>query len=427
MNILILGSGGREHALAWKIKQSPKCDAIFIAPGNGGTHTVGTNLDLDLKNFEEVENAIQANKIDMLIVGPEDPLVHGIVDHIKSNKKLGKLKIIGPGAKGAQLEGSKEFAKEFMKKYKIPTAEARTVTKDNLEETIKYMERLEPPYVLKADGLAGGKGVIITEELEEARKSLRELIEGKKFGEASEKVLLEQFLKGIEVSFFVVTDGKDYRILPEAKDYKRIGEKDTGLNTGGMGAVSPVVFADRTFKEKVNKQVIKPTIDGLKKENIDYCGFIFFGLISVGGDPYVIEYNVRMGDPETEVVLPRIKTDFLELLEAAADGELVDTEIEYERFTATTVVYVSRGYPEFYEKGHDVTLGDTRTVLPFHAGTIIKDGKLITNGGRVIALTGLGKNLGEALSKSYSGGKEVNWEGKKYRQDIGFDLKELGQ
>ncbi|WP_420576257.1 phosphoribosylamine--glycine ligase [Ekhidna sp.] len=427
MNILILGSGGREHALAWKVKQSPKCGKIFIAPGNGGTHKVGTNLDLDPKNFEKVGEAIKENEIDMLIIGPEDPLVNGIVDHLRSSKDFKKLKIIGPNAKGAMLEGSKEYAKEFMKKYDIPTADARTVTEENLEETIKYMERLEPPYVLKADGLAGGKGVIITEELEEARKSLRNLIEDKKFGAASEKVLLEQFLKGIEVSFFVLTDGKDYRILPEAKDYKRIGEKDTGLNTGGMGAVSPVVFADRAFKEKVNKRIIKPTIDGLKKEKIDYCGFIFFGLINVGGDPYVIEYNVRMGDPETEVVLPRIKTDFLELLIATADKNLIDTEIEYERFTASTVMYVSRGYPEFYEKGHEITVGDIRTVLPFHAGTTMKDGKLITNGGRVIALTGLGKNLGEALSKSYAGGREINWEGKRFRGDIGFDLKALGQ
>lgn len=427
MNILILGSGGREHAIAWKVKQSPKCGEIFIAPGNGGTHKVGTNLDIDPKNFEKVEEALKEHEIEMLIVGPEDPLVNGIVDHLRKIKEFKKLMIIGPNAKGAMLEGSKEYAKEFMKKHGIPTADARTVTAENLEETIKYMERLEPPYVLKADGLAGGKGVIITEELEEARKSLRNLIEDKKFGAASEKVLLEQFLKGIEVSFFVITDGKDYRILPEAKDYKRIGERDTGLNTGGMGAVSPVVFADRAFKERVNKTIIKPTIDGLKKAKIDYCGFIFFGLINVGGDPYVIEYNVRMGDPETEVVLPRIKSDFLELLIAAANKTLIDTEIEYERFTASTVMYVSRGYPEFYEKGHEITVGNITTVLPFHAGTKMQDGKLITNGGRVIALTGLGKNLGEALSKSYAGGQEVNWEGKKYREDIGFDLKELGQ
>ncbi|MEQ9466177.1 MAG: phosphoribosylamine--glycine ligase [Ekhidna sp.] len=427
MNILILGSGGREHALAWKIKQSPKSGKIFIAPGNGGTHKVATNLDLDIKNFDKVGEAIKAHEIDMLVVGPEDPLVEGIVDHFRADKDFKKLKIIGPTAKGAMLEGSKEYAKEFMKRHNIPTADARTVTKENLEETLKYMERLDPPYVLKADGLAGGKGVIITEELEEARKSLRNLIEDRKFGQASEKVLLEQFLKGIEVSFFVITDGKDYRILPEAKDYKRIGERDTGLNTGGMGAVSPVVFADRAFKEKVNERIIRPTVQGLKKEKIDYCGFIFFGLINVGGDPYVIEYNVRMGDPETEVVLPRIKTDFLELLLAAADNNLVDTEIEYERFTASTVMYVSRGYPEFYEKGHEISVGDLKTVLPFHAGTKLQDGKLVTNGGRVIALTGLGKNLGEALSKAYAGGREINWEGKKFREDIGFDLKALGQ
>lgn len=427
MNILIIGSGGREHTIAWKVKQSPKCENLYLAPGNGGTDKIATNLPIDGKDFEKVAAALKEYKIDLLIVGPEEPLVRGLVDFLQKDKTLKKLKIIGPTAKGAQLEGSKEYAKEFMKKYKIPTADARTVTKENLEETIKYMERVDPPYVLKADGLAGGKGVIITEELEEARSELRKLIEDKKFGEASEKVLLEQFLRGIEVSFFVVTDGKDYRILPEAKDYKRIGEKDTGLNTGGMGAVSPVIFADRAFKEKVNKQIIKPTIEGLKKEKIDYCGFIFFGLINVGGDPYVIEYNVRMGDPETEVVLPRIKSDFLELLLAATEGKLIDMDIEYERFTATTVMYVSRGYPEFYEKGHEITVGDIRTVLPFHAGTKIEDGKLITSGGRVIALTGLGKNLGEALSKSYSGGEQINWEGKKFRQDIGFDLKALGQ
>ena len=427
MNILILGSGGREHAIAWKIKQSPKCGKIYLAPGNGGTEEIATNLSINPKNFDEVADAIKQNQIELLVVGPEDPLVHGIVDFLRKDEQLQDLRIVGPTAEGAQLEGSKEYAKEFMKRYKIPTADAVTVTKENLEETLKKMERMEPPYVLKADGLAGGKGVIITEELAEARSELRKLIEDRKFGEASEKVLLEQFLKGIEVSFFVLTDGEDFRILPEAKDYKRIGEKDTGLNTGGMGAVSPVIFADRAFKEKVSKTIIKPTIDGLKKEGIDYCGFIFFGLISVRGNPYVIEYNVRMGDPETEVVLPRIKSDFLELLIATAERKLIDVDIEYERYTASTVVYVSRGYPEFYEKGHEITIGDARAVLPFHAGTTHKDGKLVTNGGRVMALTGLGKNLAEALSKSYAGGEEVSWEGKKFRQDIGFDLKALGQ
>lgn len=427
MNVLIIGSGGREHALAWKIKQSPSCGQIFIAPGNGGTQEVATNLPLNVKQFEEIAEAVLTHQIALLIVGPEDPLVNGLVDYLQQEEALKGLKIVGPTASGARLEGSKEFAKEFMLRHNIPTGKSITVTKENLEETLKYMERLASPYVLKADGLAGGKGVIITEELEEARQSLSDLITKKKFGEASEKVLIEEFLNGIEVSFFVLTDGTDYRILPEAKDYKRIGEKDTGLNTGGMGAISPVIFADRAFKEKVNERIIRPTIEGLKSEGIDYCGFIFFGLMNVNGEPYVIEYNVRMGDPETEAVLPRIKTDLLSLLVAAADGTLVDTEIEYERFTAATVVYVSRGYPEFYEKGHAIDIKDTKAVLPFHAGTKKEDSQLITNGGRVMALTGLGNNLGEALSKAYAGGNEITWEGKKYRADIGFDLKALGQ
>ncbi|MBC6401173.1 MAG: phosphoribosylamine--glycine ligase [Ekhidna sp.] len=427
MNVMIIGSGGREHALAWKIKQSSKCEKIYIAPGNGGTGNIAINLHIDIKDFREIANVIKEHAISILIIGPEEPLVKGLVDFLKGEKSLKELKIIGPSANGAQLEGSKEYAKEFMIRHKIPTAVSKTVTKKNLEETLKYMERLEPPYVLKADGLAGGKGVIITEEPEEARKSLKNLIADKKFGEAGEKVLLEEFLKGTEVSFFVITDGKDYQILPEAKDYKRIGEKDSGLNTGGMGAVSPVVFADGAFKEKVNRQIIRPTIKGLQKEGIHYCGFIFFGLMNVGGEPYVIEYNVRMGDPETEVVMPRIKGDFLDLLVAAADGNLNETKIEYEKFTAATVVYVSRGYPECYEKGHEISVGDTKSVLLFHAGTKIRNGKLVTNGGRVMASTGLGKDLDEALSKSYAGGDELQWKGKKFRQDIGFDLKALGQ
>lgn len=427
MNILILGSGGREHALAWKIKQSPKCNKIFIAPGNGGTGKVGVNINLNPNNFESVANALKKHKINMLIVGSEEPLVNGIVDYLKADNYLKALKIIGPSSKGAHLEGSKEYAKKFMKKYEIPTATAQIVTKANIEDTIKYMDSISPPYVLKADGLAGGKGVIITEDLKEAKKTLQDLIEGKKFGPASEKVLLEQFLTGIEVSFFILTDGKDYRILPEAKDYKRIGEKDTGLNTGGMGAVSPVIFADRIFKEKVNTKIIKPTIKGLRDEKIDYCGFLFFGIINVVGEPYLIEYNVRLGDPETEVILPRIKTDFLDLLSATANKQLVDTEIEYERFTAATVMYVSQGYPENYKKGYNITPGKSKNVLNFHAGTEIQDNKLITNGGRVIALTGLGNNLGEALSKIYLAGDEWDWHGKNYRQDIGSDLKDRGQ
>ncbi len=427
MNILIIGSGGREHALAWKIKQSPKCGKIFVAPGNGGTGNLATNLPLDINNFNEIVSIIKEFKIELLIVGPEEPLVRGLVDFLEKEDSIKGLKIIGPKAHGAQLEGSKEFAKEFMLRHNIPTGKSRTVTKENLKETIKYMERMKPPFVLKADGLAGGKGVIITEKLGEARKSLRGLIEDRKFGEASEKVLLEEFLKGIEVSFFVLTDGKNYRILPEAKDYKRIGEQDTGPNTGGMGAVSPVLFVDRTFKEKVNNKIIRPTIEGLQKEGIDFCGFIFFGLMNVGGEPYVIEYNVRMGDPETEVVMPRIKSDFLALLVATAQGNLIDTDIEFEHFTASTVVYVSKGYPDIYEKGHEITLGETKSLLVFHAGTKINNGKLVTNGGRVIAMTGLGKNLGEALRKTYIGGKEVNWEGKNFRKDIGFDLKAMSQ
>lgn len=427
MNILIIGAGGREHTLAWKIKQSPRCGEIFIAPGNGGTSTLATNLAINIKDFEEISRAIKNNHISLVVVGPEEPLVNGIVDFLKSEPSMEGLKIVGPTAAAARLEGSKEYAKEFMKRHGIPTAKSRTVTKENLEDSLKYMERLDPPFVLKADGLAAGKGVIITEELEEARKALRKLIEEKQFGASSEKVLIEQFLTGIEVSFFVLTDGRDYRILPEAKDYKRIGENDTGPNTGGMGAVSPVVFADRAFKEKVNKRIIRPTIEGLQKEGIDFCGFIFFGIINVKGEPFVIEYNVRMGDPETEAVLPRIKTDFLDLLVATADKTLFETEIEYERYTAATVVYVSEGYPGTYQKGFEITLGELRHVLPFHAGTIMKGGKLLTNGGRVMAVTGLGKNLPEALSNAYSAADEITWEGKRFRKDIGFDLKALGQ
>jgi len=427
MNILILGSGGREHTLAWKIKQSPKCEKIFVAPGNGGTGKIAQNLDLDLKDFDVVSESIKVNKIDLLVIGPEEPLVNGIVDFLTKDKALSDLKIIGPKSKGAMLEGSKEFSKDFMNRHKIPTAKAKVITVDNLEEGDRFLDRMNPPFVLKADGLAGGKGVIITEELQEAKKALRDLLVNKKFGKASERVLIEEFLKGIEVSFFVLTDGKDYRILPEAKDYKRIFDNDKGPNTGGMGAVSPVVFADRSFKERVSQKIIKPTIQGLKDEKIDYCGFLFFGLINVGGEPYVIEYNARMGDPETQVVLPRIKSDFLELLVATADGNLVDTDIEYERFSAATVVLVSRGYPEFYEKGHEISIGDPKMVLTFHAGTTIKEGKLVTNGGRVLALTGLGKNLAESIGKCYSCVDEVNWEGKKFRSDIGFDLTNLGQ
>lgn len=428
MNVLILGSGGREHTLAWKIAQSKNCKQVFIAPGNGGTAEVATNLAFKPTDFEAVKQAVKSHQIDLLVVGPEDPLVNGIVDELRKDDEFSNLKIVGPSAKGAKLEGSKEFAKQFMIRHEIPTAKSLTVTKDNLSETINNLSEMPAPYVLKADGLAAGKGVIITEDSEEAKETLKELIEGKKFGSASEKVLIEQFLDGIEVSFFVLTDGKDYQILPEAKDYKRIGEGDKGLNTGGMGAISPVVFADEAFKQKVENQVIKPTVEGLKKDNIDYKGFIFFGLMNVKGNPYVIEYNVRMGDPETQAVLPRIQSDFLSLLVATANGELNKTLINFEKFTTATVVSVSKGYPEAYEKGKQMQISEQNDGAKiFHAGTKLESGELLTNGGRVIAITGKGNSLREALKNAYKAGEKVSWEGKTYRSDIGKDLLELGQ
>lgn len=427
MKILVLGSGGREHALAWKIKQSPKCSGLFIAPGNGGTSEVGTNLPVDINNHEAIKELIRANAIDLVVIGPEDPLVNGLVDDLKADATFKDLRVIGPVKAGARLEGSKDFSKQFMKKYGIPTADAQTFDASSLDQGLSYLESLEPPYVLKADGLAAGKGVIITSDLDEAKQTLTDLIVGKRFGEASQHVLIEQFLLGIEVSFFVLTDGETYRILPEAKDYKRIGEHDEGPNTGGMGAVSPVIFADRIFKEKVQQRIITPTVEGLKKEGIHYTGFIFFGLISVKGEPYVIEYNVRMGDPETQAVLPRIKTDFLELLMATADGTLIDSDIEYERYTANTVVCVSEGYPGNYEKNIAIEAAKPRGVITFHAGTKREGDQLQTSGGRVLAVTGLGKNLGEAISKSQKAAEEINYRGKYFRRDIGMDLKELGQ
>jgi len=427
MNILVIGSGGREHALAWKIRQSPDCDQIFITPGNGGTDDIATSLSLKIDDIQSVKAAITEHKIDMVVVGPEEPLVNGLVDELVQDDQLDELRIIGPGKAGAMLEGSKDFSKQFMRRHGIPTADARVFSKDNLDEGMAFIDTLEPPYVLKADGLAAGKGVIITKEPDEAKDTLKELIKDKKFGEASAHVLIEEFLTGVEVSFFVLTDGESYRILPEAKDYKRIGEDDQGPNTGGMGAVSPVVFADRAFKEKVKSRIIDPTIQGLKKEGIPFKGFIFFGLMNVKGEPYVIEYNVRMGDPETQAVLPRIKTDFLHLLKATADGTLIDTEIEYERYTATTVVCVSKGYPGSYKKGITITKSQPRGVLVYHAGTKNEEGTLKTSGGRVMAVTGLGKNLGEAISKSQKAAEEIKFEGKYYRKDIGLDLKGLGQ
>lgn len=427
MNILVLGAGGREHALAWKIKQSPQCDQLFIAPGNGGTGQVGENLDLNAEDAGEVAEAVLKHQIGLLVVGPEAPLVKGLVDELKADERLGDLLIVGPQKEGAQLEGSKEFSKEFMYRYGIPTAKAKVFDATNIEEGYQFLEDSEPPYVLKADGLAAGKGVLITSDPEEARENLRELIEEKKFGEASARVLVEQFLDGIELSVFVLTDGKDYVMLPEAKDYKRIGEGDTGPNTGGMGAVSPVSFVNAPFMEKIESRIIKPTIAGLEEDGIPYCGFIFFGLINVKNDPYVIEYNVRMGDPETEAVLPRINSDLVELLVATAKGELGSHKIELAPYSSVTVMMVSEGYPGAYEKGREITFDpNMKGVIPFHAGTQIDNGQLVTNGGRVIAFTALGKNMLEAMTKCYAATGFVKWEGKTLRKDIGSDLKEYG-
>ena len=428
MNVLIIGSGGREHALAWKIKQSPRLTNLFIAPGNGGTRDIGTNITLDINDADHIKQAVKKHSIDLLVFGPEEPLVKGAVDKIKSDKAFADLMIVGPSAIGAQLEGSKQFAKDFMEKYGIPTGKARVFNKQNIEEGFRFISEQKPPFVLKADGLAAGKGVLITEDANEAKENLKDLILEEKFGTASANVLVEEFLDGIELSVFVVTDGKDYKILPEAKDYKRIGENDTGLNTGGMGAISPVIFADDTFMQKVEEKVIKPTVDGIAKEGMDYHGFIFFGLIKVGDEPYVIEYNVRMGDPETEVVIPRIKSDLIDLLEATANSTLDKVTLEIDQNTASTVMMVAGGYPEQYQKGHTIHLDALELdAIVFHAGTAFKDGELVTNGGRVMAITGLGNDLKEALSKSYEGVGKVRWEGKNFRGDIGFDLKALGQ
>ncbi|MFZ9044673.1 MAG: phosphoribosylamine--glycine ligase [Cyclobacteriaceae bacterium] len=427
MNILVIGSGGREHAIAWKLNQSPKCDKLFVAPGNGGTAAIATNLSIGVEDFESILSTIIENNIELVVVGPEVPLVEGLVDRIKSSTAHEHVKVVGPGQEGARLEGSKDFAKQFMNKYNVPTAKAEVISKSNLEEGKKFLESLDPPYVLKADGLAAGKGVIITRDLEEAKGSLGQLINGQ-FGAASETVLIEEFLSGIEISVFALTDGKDYVLLPEAKDYKRIGEGDQGPNTGGMGAVSPVIFADRIFMEKVEERIVKPTVEGISKEGYDYHGFIFFGLIRVGNEPYVIEYNVRMGDPETEVVIPRIKSDLVDLLLATAEGNLSDCTLEKEVFTACTVMLVAEGYPGSYEKGKEIQFsGEMKSVIPFHAGTKQSEGKLVTTGGRVIAVTGLGENMGEALSNSYEKMRNIDWEGKTFRTDIGFDLKQLGQ
>jgi len=429
MNVLVLGSGGREHALAWKIRQSSACENLFVAPGNGGTHEVAENISLDIKDFNAVKSLLLEKAVDLLVVGPEEPLVLGIVDALKADSRFKNLLIIGPDKLGAALEGSKQFAKEFMLANDIPTARAKYINKDNLEEGYSFLEEVGAPYVLKADGLAAGKGVIITENLQEAKDSLNDLILNQRFGQASTTVLIEEFLKGIEVSVFVLTDGSGgYLILPEAKDYKNIGEGNTGLNTGGMGAVSPVIFADRFFMQKVEERIVKPTVKGIQEAGMDYKGFVFIGLMNTSGDPFVVEYNVRMGDPETEAVLPRIKTDFLQLLIKAAKGKLENASIEFEPFTCATVVTVSGGYPEAYEKNKKISIDkDLKGVVVFHAGTTRENDELLTNGGRVLAVTSLGKNMSEATGKSFDAIKNISFEGMYYRKDIGFDLQELGQ
>lgn len=424
MNVLILGSGGREHAFAWKIAQSKQLQNLYIAPGNPGTGNCGNNINISVTDFEAIKNLVWEKDIDLVLVGPEDPLVKGIHDYFLQDEVLKEVPVIGPKKDGAQLEGSKDFSKQFMQKYNVPTAKYATFTARQLEEGYKFLESLKPPFVLKADGLAAGKGVLIINDINEAKDELKNMLVDAKFGAASAKVVIEEFLHGIELSVFVLTDGKSYKILPAAKDYKRIGEGDTGLNTGGMGAVSPVPFADDAFIAKVEERVIKPTIEGLNKEAIDYRGFIFIGLMNCGGDPYVIEYNCRMGDPETEVVIPRIKSDLLDLLQGVATQTLHEKKYETLRETATTVVMVSGGYPEDFEKGKVITgLNDTsKDSIVFHAGTKLHEGNVVTNGGRVFAITTLANNIEDAVTKSFANADKINYDKKYFRRDIGKDL-----
>lgn len=423
MRILLLGSGGREHAIAWKLCQSEKLEKLYVAPGNAGTCEIAENVSIDVNDFDRIAQFVADNNVQMLVVGPEDPLVNGIYDYFKNDDKLNNIPVIGPSKAGAILEGSKDFAKEFMAKHNIPTAAYLTVTQDNLEEGVNFLTTLKSPYVLKADGLAAGKGVLIINDLNEAQSSLREMIGGM-FGKASSKVVIEEFLDGIELSVFALTDGKDYKILGAAKDYKRIGEGDTGLNTGGMGAVSPVPFADETLMKKIEDRVVKPTIDGFKKDGIDYKGFVFFGLIRVGMEPFVIEYNVRMGDPETEVIMPRIKSDLVDLFTAVAEQRLGRETLELDDRFCTTVMLVSGGYPESYEKGKEILgISSVNNGMVFHAGTKIDNDKVVTAGGRVIAISSYGSSLEEALAYSFKGAETINYSGKYYRRDIGADLK----
>ena len=422
INVLILGSGGREHAFAWKISKSSSCNKLFIAPGNAGTNDVGTNVDIEINDFKSIKKFVLINEVTIVLVGPEDPLVNGIYDFFQNDDELKNIALIGPSKQGAKLEGSKKFAKEFMFRHNIPTAKYKAFTKENLKDSSKFLESLSPPYVLKADGLAAGKGVLIINDIKEAKQELKKMICEGKFGKASSTVVIEEFLEGTELSVFALTDGISYKILPSAKDYKRIGEGDTGLNTGGMGAISPVPFADRFYIEKVEREIIKPTIKGLIKDNIRYSGFIFFGLINVKGQPKVIEYNVRMGDPETEVVLPRISSDFLNLLRGINDGTFSERDLEISTEVAATVMLVSGGYPSNYEKDK-LILGTDKVdkSIIFHAGTKLDDG-LKTNGGRVLALTSLAENLNLALKASYDSAKQISFNKKYYRTDIGFDL-----
>ena len=423
MNILILGSGGREHTFAWKINQSPLCKNLYVAPGNAGTASLAQNVSLNVNDFEGIKDFCINKQINLVVVGPEDPLVNGICDYFINDEKISSILIIGPDKSGARLEGSKDFSKNFMSKYNIPTAKSCTVTLSEINKGFLFLESQNAPFVLKANGLAAGKGVIITPDLETAKSSLQKMLEGQ-FGIASERVVIEEFLSGIELSVFVLTDGKSYKILPEAKDYKRIGEGDTGPNTGGMGAVSPVPFADSIFMDKVEKDIINPTIQGIKSEGMNYKGFVFIGIMNVNGMPYVIEYNVRMGDPETQVVFPRINTDLVEIFKATALGRLHDMKLNVSDQTATTVVAVADGYPNSYQKGKKIKgLKESNDSIIFHAGTKIENNNVLTNGGRVLAVTGLSNNMDQSLEYSYKKLNSINWEGMNYRKDIGNDLR----
>ncbi|WGD35755.1 phosphoribosylamine--glycine ligase [Olleya sp. YS] len=423
MNILILGSGGREHTIAWKLKQSPKCSSLFVAPGNSGTAQIANNVPISVTDFKAIKEVVLNNNITMVVVGPEDPLVHGVHDFFLADEALKNVAVIGPQQAAATLEGSKEFAKQFLFRHNIPTAAYQSFDAQTVDKGYEFLETLNPPYVLKADGLAAGKGVVILDDLNEAKAELKSMLVDAKFGQASTKVVIEEFLDGIELSCFVLTDGKNYKILPTAKDYKRIGEGDTGLNTGGMGAISPVPFADEAFLNKVEERIVKPTVAGLQKDNLPYKGFVFIGLIKVSDDPKVIEYNVRLGDPETEVVLPRLKNDLVEVFAAVANQTLDKIDIEIDQRAATTVMLVSGGYPEAYEKGKVITGIETiEDSIVFHAGAQEKDGNIVTSGGRVMAITSYGETYKEAIKKSYQNIEKLHFDKMNYRKDIGFDL-----